>query len=97
VSDDKEREDLEALLQSPGWLRYRNAMQKEYVGRFEDYVTAAITGKGEALTELLKLSAARTAVLSALRYPDERIRQLLDAEKSRVMEQARTFARGGLQ
>ena len=96
MSDDKEREDLEALTRAPGWLRYVNAVQKEYTGRFDDYVTAAVSGKADALQELMKLTAARTAVLASIRYPQERIAQIDAAAKNRVAEST-LMSRGGFQ
>lgn len=95
MSDDKEYEDLEALLKAPGWLRYVNAIQKEWTGRYDDYVGAAVSGEKDALTELLKLSAARKAVLAAIRYPDERLRQLSEAARARTLDALPPLSRRG--
>lgn len=94
MSDDKELEDLDALTKAPGWLRYRNALMQEWTGKYDDYVTLALNGKGDALNELIRLAAGRTAVLAALSYPETRIRQLQEAGKQRTLETV--MARGGL-
>ena len=93
MSDDKEREDLDALMKAPGWLRLKNAVEKEWVGRFDDYVTAAVSGQRDAVQELVKLTAAKSAVLAALQYPQERIRQIDAAVKERTATEV--MARGG--
>lgn len=95
MSDDKEREDLESLLQHPGWLRFKNALNQEWMGRYDTYVDAAVNGQRDALTELLKLSAARTAVMAATRYPETRIGQLDAAAKARALDSSPPLTRRG--
>lgn len=95
MSDDREKEDLDALTKAPGWLRFVNEMRSQWVGRYDDYVTAAVNGNKDAVTELLKLTAARTAVMAALRYPEERLRQLEDAAKSRTLDLQPPLSRRG--
>lgn len=98
MSDDKEREDLDALTRAPGWLRFRNALLKEWEsGRFDDYVQAAVLGSRDVTQEMVKLASARAAILAALKYPEERIRQLDTAAKERTLESAGgSLARGGI-
>lgn len=95
MAEDKEREDLDALLKAPGWLRFVNEMQKQWTGRYDDYVAKAINGERDALQELLKLTAARTAVLAAIKYPQERLRQIDDAASARTLEMAIPLSRRG--
>lgn len=96
MSDDKEREDLDALTKAPGWLRYQNEMRRQWEGRFDEYVSAAVLNRNaDALTELLKLSAARTAVMAAIRYPEERIRQLDEMARQRTLDMHQPLSRRG--
>ena len=94
MSDDKELEDLDALTKAPGWLRFKNAVTQEWTGKYDDYVTMALTGRGDALNELIRLASGRKAVLAALSYPETRIRQLQEAGRQRTLET--TLTRGGL-
>jgi hypothetical protein len=95
MSNTQEYEDLDALLKAPGWLRVVHAIKEEWVGKFDQYVTAAVNGNKDAMTELMKLTAARTAVLAALQYPEQRLRQLDAAAATREAEVRIPLSRRG--
>ena len=97
MSDDREREDLEALLKAPGWLRFVNAQRKTWEEEFSKFVRQATndTNDAAALTKLRQVIVARDAVLAALTYPDERLRGLTDMEHARVLSTNVPLSRRG--
>lgn len=97
MSDDKEYEDLEALLKAPGWLRFYNAMTKQWREEYDMHVNKAanVTDDALALSQLRQVVAAKKAVLAAIEYPKERLRQIDQAAASRVKDVAVPWGRRG--
>jgi hypothetical protein len=97
MSDEREYEDLESLLKAPGWLRFANAVKKEWEGgKFDNFIGAAVLGQKDAMTELVKLAAGREAVLAVLQYPEQRLRQLDAAARHRELETQVPLSRRGV-
>lgn len=97
MSDDREYEDLEALTKAPGWLRFKLAQEKHWEAEFGNFVRIAVGDSNDAaaLLKLRQVIVAKDAVLKALTYPDERMRQLQGAADNRTLEQFGSLSRRG--
>lgn len=97
MSDDREYEDLEALTKAPGWLRFKLAQEKHWEAEFGNFVRIAVNDPNDAgaLMKLRQIVTAKDAVLGALKYPDERMRQLKEAADHRTLEQFGSLSRRG--
>lgn len=97
MSDDREREDLEALTKAPGWLRFKLAQEKHWEAEFANFVRIAVGDSSDAvaLMKLRQVIVAKDAVLKALTYPEERLRQLQDAAVTYALQQHGSLSRRG--
>ena len=75
-----EYDDLEDLLRHPGWLRLKARMETYWEKDFADRVREAVglTEDTRALDKLRQVVVAQDAVRTALKWPEERLRQLRD-------------------
>ena len=78
----REQDDLENLVKSPGWLRFCEAQGEEWSHQIDRYIAAAANDNNDvaALNKLRQVIAAKQAVLRALTWPTERLRQLTRPE-----------------
>lgn len=97
MSDDREYEDLEALLKAPGWLRYKHALEKQWRDEYDAYVNKAAADADDAMamSKLRQIIAARKAILAALEYPAERLRSIEAAAKTRALDTTIPLSRRG--
>lgn len=74
-----EREDLEHLLNHPGWLRVGQFAHQEFAGQMLGHVEAAANAEdAQALSHLRQIIAGKRAVEKLMAWPAERLRQLND-------------------
>lgn len=86
-----EKADLDQLLTSAGWLRFETTQTAFWQGQLSDLLAAAAGDRDDAIAlgRLRQVIAAQRAVLQALAWPRERLKQLT---KPAPVE---TFSRGG--
>lgn len=97
MSQPNEYEDLEALLQSPGWLRFARHAEQEWQEQFSEKVRAAVgdTNDLQALAKLRQVTVAQQAVLTILRWPKERLSQIEQARVTRARGETTPLSRRG--
>lgn len=97
MNQPNEFEDLQALLQSPGWLRFARHAETEWGEKLQDKLTRAVgdTDDAQALAKLRQVMVAKTAIETLLRWPKERLSQLEQASNTREREQTVTLSRRG--
>jgi hypothetical protein len=73
-----ETEDLDALLRSPGWLRFSRHAEVEWHEKFADKVKSAIgdTDDAAALAKLRQVTVAKDSIERLLRWPKDRLSEL---------------------
>ncbi len=73
-----EKEDLDALLTHPGWLRVDRYAREYWSGQISEMVAHAANDRDDtqALNKLRQIVAAKRAVESLLAWPKERIGQM---------------------
>jgi hypothetical protein len=78
MEKDQEREDLEALLTAPGWLRLVNHATQYWTEDIATKVEQAADDVNDlqALHRLRQLVVARREVMKLLAYPSERVKAL---------------------
>lgn len=91
MSDDKEREDYDALLKAPGWLRLLNMARQAYGGdgygrKVKEAIAEARAKQADVEVAVEKVDAASDAVNWIVSYPQNRLRQLTDAAAARHLE-----------
>ena len=104
MSDSREREDLEALLSAPGWLRYKEYVKRmlgpEGYGRivFDTLESALDGGKDDKTTIIEALAAHKATKLanSALSWPEERVNSLRMHETARTQAAQPSLSRRGV-
>lgn len=91
MSEPTEREDLEQLLTSPGWLRVTERAKKEWgpVGygvKLKQAVLHATLSKEDAAEAVRRVDAASDAMNAFLSWPQTRIHELMALEAQRKQE-----------
>lgn len=73
-------EALKDLVQSKGWLLYRQCVLDEIAGDFENQITKALdnTDSALALDRMRQVAAVRKAGLRWLKLPSERLKTLTE-------------------
>lgn len=98
MSDAREREDLEALVASPGWLRLLEHARLAWTVNYPQKIKLAImdaTEKGQNVAEaVLRINAANDEVNAILSWPKQRVQSLLSQEAAR--SHSTVDRRGGL-
>lgn len=89
-----EKDDLESLLKSPGWLRFRDAQVSQWQDQITDAMASAANDRDDlmALHKIRQVLAAQRAILTALSWPSERLQRLKASESQPV-----SLSRGGYQ
>lgn len=92
-----EKEDLDQLVHSQGWLRVKAFASKEWSEQHEAHVRRAANEVNDAMAiqKLRQVIAAKEAIERLVQWPHERMRQLDAAEKSNETEQAQPLSRRG--
>ena len=91
MSDPAEREHLQQLQTSPGWLLFvAYARQEwgsaEFTRKMKRAIADATANKEDPAQAVLRVNAAHDAVNDLLLYPRNRVGMLLNAEESRKRE-----------
>lgn len=78
MTDDHEREDIDALLRSPGWQRVKAWAEKDLTAKMNSATEHAAneTDDVSALGKLRQVIAAKRAVTLVLDYPETRLQEL---------------------
>lgn len=98
MSEPSEREDLEQMQSSPGWLRFQQHVRKSwgpegYGLRLKRAVTEAKAAGQDQADAVARVDAQSDAVNEVLSWPKERARQLANQETQRRQEPS--LSRGG--
>lgn len=94
MSDNPEREDLDALLHSPGWLRFKAWAEAEY-GPLILARAADEPNEVEALSKLRQARAIKGAMETMLQWPQRQIASIA-ASAARLEVPTNPSRRGGL-
>lgn len=100
MTEPQEREELESLLMTPGWIRFASYAKEQWgpVG-YGMRLKRAIAQAREAKTDLgeavARVDAANDAVNELLSWVQARVTQLLEHEARRKREQSPTLSRRG--
>jgi hypothetical protein len=100
MSEPTEREDLEQLLTSPGWLRFTDYAKREwgpvgYGRKLKQAVSQAIEHKQDAAVAVQRVDAVNDEINALLSYPNHRINELLALEAQRKQAQEPPLSRRG--
>ena len=92
-----EREDLDQLLHSQGWLHLKQYADRYWGEQHEQHVRAAANELNDttAIQKLRQVIAAKEAISNLLRWPAERLKALERAETGRIEAQAEPLSRRG--
>ena len=95
MTHDQEREDLDALVTSPGWLRVTQWAKEDLAARMTQATESAanLTDDMAALHQLRQVIAAKRAVDLVLAYPTQRVRSIAQLSES---DDFVTLSRGGV-
>jgi hypothetical protein len=95
MTHDQEREDLAALVLSPGWLRVKQWATTDLHARMTQATEGAanLTDDLAALNQLRQVIAAKRAVEVVLNWPAERVAKLTTAAEP---EREPALSRGGV-
>jgi hypothetical protein len=102
MSETREREELETLLMSPGWLRLLTYVRQAWKDDYPQKIKMAIrdaTEKNQNVAEaVLRVDAANDEVNAVMSWPKQRVQQLLAQEQrvSTTLPGAYSLTRGGL-
>ena len=93
---DTEREDLAALLTSPGWQRYVQWAKADLAANMAQHTEKAANDTDDlaALNKLRQVIAAKRAVEIALGYPESRLKEL--TYKAAGEDRTPSLSRGGM-
>lgn len=100
MSEPQEREDLEQLVSSPGWLRFLAYVKDQwgavaYGRRLKQAVLDARSRHESAETAIMRVDSANDEVNKMLSWPGERVRDLTALETRRTQEQTPMVSRRG--
>jgi hypothetical protein len=100
MSEPTEREDLEQLLVSAGWLRLLDHIKTQwgsaaFARRIKHAITDAMEKHEDPAQAALRVNAQHDAINALLLYPQERVSMLLGHEAVRKKEQEPTMSRRG--
>lgn len=86
-----EKDDLEQLLKSAGWLRYEQHLKDYWQRELSTHIAAAADDREDAfaIQKIRQVIAAQKAVQQALAWPKERLARLTRPET------ATSMSRGG--
>ena len=93
---DTEREDLAALVTSPGWQRVTAWVRADLAANMAQHTERAANDTDDvaALNKLRQVIAAKRAVEIAIGYPDARLKEL--AAKAAGEDRTPSLSRGGI-
>lgn len=97
MTHDQEREDLDALVKSPGWHRVKQWAKEDLAARMATATEGAanLTDDVAALNQLRQVIAAKRAVELALNWPDDRLRKLVSEAAGQERQAVVSMSRGG--
>ena len=95
MTHDQEREDLDALVTSPGWLRVTQWAKEDFAARMTQATESAanLTDDVAAINQLRQVIAAKRAVELVLAYPRQRMKALAQPVES---DELVSLSRGGV-
>ena len=87
----EDRESLKDLLQSRGWMLYRDMVMEEITANFEEHITRALDVQDAtvALDRMRQIAAVRKAGLRWLQLPKERLEALAREADEAIRHQER--------
>jgi hypothetical protein len=100
VSDAQEREDLEALLSSPGWLRFLNHSRQTWAGdgyarKIKLAIKDAMEKHQNVAEAVQRVDAANDEVNALLTWPKDRVQGLLQREAQITRDHSPQVGRRG--
>jgi hypothetical protein len=94
VGESHEREDLDALVKSPGWLRLLERARKEWTEGYPAKIKLAIAtaqhDRTDVASAVASVDVASDAINALLSWPSDRVRQLTAMKDERI-----SLTRGG--
>lgn len=92
-----EKEDLDQLVRSQGWLRFARHVEQDWDTRFQTLIKQAVTGPDDQLNirKLQQVMVAKDAVQQLVQWPTERLAELERAEHSRLTAETVPLSRRG--
>jgi hypothetical protein len=80
-----EKEDLDQLVHTQGWMRFAQHLEREWADRFQQLVRSAISDPNDttALRKLQQVVVAKEAIEAAVKWPASRIAEIERAEPGR--------------
>lgn len=100
MTDPNDREHLEQLVSSPGWLLLLAYVKSEwgsaaFARRLKQAITDAVERREDPAQAALRVNAQHDAVNALMLYPQERVQHLLGHEAARKREQDPPIGRRG--
>lgn len=102
--DNSAREDLDALVQSAGWMRFVEHVQREWGSRehgggvrFEQATEKAanLTDDALAISQLRQITVARREVQALMRWPYDALKQATKEDRELVLVGPQDYSRRG--
>ena len=92
-----EKEDLDQLIHSQGWLRFQGFVRKEWGDQLEQHLLTAANDREDtiALQKIRQVLAAKREIERLVKWPTERLSELERAESSRLTAQHEPLSRRG--
>lgn len=92
-----EQEDLDQLVRSQGWLRFKQFVSKEWGDQLEQHLLAAANDREDsiALQKIRQVLAAKREIDRMVLWPTERLSTLELAKQSRETAQSVPLSRRG--
>lgn len=92
-----EREDLDQLIRSNGWLHFQEYVRREWSVRLEQLLLQAAADREDviALQKIRQVLAAKREVERMVKWPQERLAELTRAEQARDAAQHEPLSRRG--
>lgn len=91
MSESTERQELEELIQMPGWSRLRAYAETEWQGQLGDKLAQAVgaTDDALALQQLRQILVAKREIARLLQWPVDRVAALKRAEPPAIAGSSR--------
>ena len=85
-----QREDLENLLKSPGWLLFQEHAQTEWQANINRHLETALNDTDDALAanKMRQVIAAKKAIDALLQWPKEKLQRLTQKDEAQALAQA---------
>jgi hypothetical protein len=101
MSEPTEREDLEQLVTSPGWLRFRQHVENEWgsdgcIRQIDKAISGvAVNDEAAARESVIQIRTIARVIRAIVEWPNTRAKMLTETERQRRTEYSQPLSRRG--